>query len=99
MQEEGKYLLAIVTALAVAALGILAVAARNETRDRPRAKHLPKADSSGRAATSRAKGRPAATGQMEGGAEEVIQSRMLIPPPDEPRIEAVAPKNDRGRIF
>lgn len=99
MQEEGKYLLVIVTVLAVAALGILALASKNESDRKLGPKERTRRDSTGektKPVVRRSRGTPI---QMDSAAEELLQSRLIIPPPDEPRIEAIAPKNDRARIF
>lgn len=99
VQEEGKYLLVIVTALAVAALGILALASKNESDRKQGTKERTRRDSKGEKKKPEGRRVRGAPVQMDAASEELLQSRLIIPPPDEPRIEAIAPKNDRARIF
>lgn len=98
VQEEGKYLLVIVTVLALAALGILGIASKNNGDDRAARKREIRARDD-LLATVRSSGVPASDKQLEGGAEELARSKLMIPPPDEPRVEAIAPKNDNPKVF
>jgi len=101
VQEEGKYLMVGVTVLAVAALAILGLASKNESSNADREKRKAGGHKPGAKPSLQAGGKSRASDSqaMEGGAEELLQGRLLIPPPDEPRIEAVAPKNERRGLL
>ena len=99
MQEEGKYLLVIVTVLAVAALGILALAAKNESDRSHGPSKRARGDSRVNTKKSERRRTKGAQVQMDAVPDALPESRLIIRPPDEPRIEAIAPKNDRARIF
>lgn len=90
-----------VTVLAVAALAILGLASKNESGKAEREKRTAGSRKPDAKVSRQAAGASKGSGshEMEGGAEELLQGRLLIPPPDEPRIEAIAPKNDRRSLF
>lgn len=99
VQEEGKYLMAVVTALAVAALGILGVSAKGEKSKSQRSTAKKQMSERNTKGVTKLQGRASTDLDTDVAIEELPQSRLIIPPPDEPRIEAVAPKNDRARNF
>lgn len=97
MEEEGLLLMAVVGVLGIVAQVLMGASAKNERSSREsRAKG---ADGSTSPVPAKRQSRRRSVKTLaEGGAGDTVDdlpmSNLLIPPPDDPRIEAVAPKND-----
>ncbi len=94
-QQNGNWLLWLVAGVLIGAISVIvATAQRDKDRDSRRGRPAEN-DNKSRAARRKAK-----ESQDTGTPHVPDQPRQLIiPPPDEAKIEAVAPKNDMGRRF
>ena len=96
-QQNGNWLLWLVAGVLIGAISIIiSTSQRDKERDRRRARD--------RADDDIEKSRPARKKAKDGDGHAPpvapgLAKQMPIPPPDEARIEAVAPKNDAPRRF
>lgn len=96
MAQEGGWVLALVATVGIGAFVVLGASWSKEGRSRRRRGGV------GPSKPARTDGKTpvVSVGEKPEGEEHPLLSRgLVIPPPDDPRIEAVAPKNELPRRF